>query len=114
MRRISLALALIGAVAATGCGGNKKPASDAGAKGTAGVNFNVKVNNQGPGTVSDNSAPVKTCAANTTCDWTYASGTTVVLSANAASSFFNGWFGGCSGTGTCTLTGDADKYVVSY
>jgi OmcA/MtrC family decaheme c-type cytochrome len=115
MHRISLAVALFGAVAVAGCGGGAKPSTTGGTKGTAGVNFGVKINNQGPGTVADNSSPAKTCAANTTCDWTYTSGTTVVLTAtNAGSNFFNGWFGECSGTGTCTLSGDSDKYVVSY
>jgi hypothetical protein len=111
MRRISLALALIGAVAAAGCGGGAKPSSNAGNKGTAGVNFTVTVNNQGGGTVSDGA---KTCAADTTCNWTYVTGTTVKLTANAGSLYFNGWFGGCSGTDVCTLTGQADKYVVAY
>ena len=111
MRRISLALALFGAVAAAGCGGGAKPASTAAAKGTAGVNFNVTLNNQGGGTVSDGT---NTCAANTTCTWTYSSGTPVTLTATAGSLYFNGWFGDCSGTDVCALTGNADKYVVAY
>ena len=115
MRRISLALALFGAVAAAGCGGGAKPASTAAAKGTAGVNFNVTLNNQGGGTVSDGT---NTCAANTTCTWTYSSGTPVTLTATAGSLYFNGWFGDCSGTGDCTLSGGlsggSDRYVVAY
>jgi hypothetical protein len=113
MRRISLAVALVSAVAA-GCGVGNKPSSTSGEKGTAGVNFDVKVNNQGPGTVTANPGAL-TCAANSTCTWTFTAGTTVVLAAApTGTNYFNGWFGGCSGTGTCTLTGQADKYVVSY
>jgi hypothetical protein len=111
MRRISLALALFGAVAAAGCGGGAKPSSTAATKGTAGVNFTVTLNNQGGGTVSDGT---NTCAADTTCSWTYATGTTVTLTATAGSLYFNGWFGDCQGTSTCAIAGNADKYVVSY
>jgi OmcA/MtrC family decaheme c-type cytochrome len=114
MRRISLAMALLSAMA-TGCGVGSKPASTSGEQGTAGIDFDLVVNNQGPGTVTDNSVPVKTCAPNVTCKWTYPSTTKVVLTAAAqAGNYFNGWFGGCSGTGACTLSGQADKYVVSY
>jgi OmcA/MtrC family decaheme c-type cytochrome len=114
MRRISLAVALIGAVAAAGCGGGSKPSSS-GAKGTAGINFSVTVNNQGPGTVADSSTPANTCAADSTCTWTYSAGTTVVLTATkAGSNYFNGWFGDCGGTDTCSLSGNADKYVVAF
>ena len=115
MRRISLAVALIGAVAAAGCGGGAKPSSSDGSKGTVGVNFDVTINNQGPGTVSDDSTPAKTCAADTTCKWTYASGTKVTLTATVTpGNYFNGWFGQCNGGDKCTLSGDAEKYVVAY
>jgi OmcA/MtrC family decaheme c-type cytochrome len=111
MRRISLAVALISAVAAAGCGGGGKPSAAAGNRGTAGVDFDVKVNNQGPGSVSDGT---NTCAPDTTCTWTYASGTTVVLSATAAgTNYFNGFFGDCNGM-SCSLSGDASKYVVVF
>ena len=110
MRRISLALALFGAMAAAGCGGGAKPSSTAGTKGTAGINFTVTINNQGGGTVSDGA---QTCAANTTCTWTYPSGTAVNLTETAGSLYFNGWFGDCNGT-TCSLSGNSDKYVVAY
>jgi hypothetical protein len=114
MRRISLALALFGAVAAAGCGGGAKPAATAGAKGTAGQSFTLTVNNQGPGTIADSSSPAQTCAAGATCAWTYAFGTSVTLTATASgSNYFNGFFGDCQGP-TCTLSGNADKYVVSY
>jgi hypothetical protein len=113
MRRISLAVALVSAVAA-GCGVGNKPSSTSGEKGTAGVDFDVVINNQGPGVVTANPG-ARTCAANTTCTFNFTAGTTVVLTAAATgANYFNGWFGGCSGTGACTLTGLADKYVVSY
>jgi hypothetical protein len=111
MRRISLALALMGAVAAAGCGGGAQPSSTAGNKGTAGSTFTVTVNNQGGGTVSDGT---NTCAANTTCNWTYAFNTAATLTASAGSLYFNGWFGDCSGTDTCAIAGNADKYIVAY
>jgi OmcA/MtrC family decaheme c-type cytochrome len=135
MRRISLAVALIGAVAASGCGGNKKPASDSGAKGTAGVNFTVTINNTGPGTVVSspagiNCSPADAPATSRTCSATFASGAAVTLAATPSTGqYFNGWYGGCSGTGACKLfvdvdangitlskpvTTDADKYVVAY
>jgi OmcA/MtrC family decaheme c-type cytochrome len=119
MRRISLAVALIGAVAAAGCGGGAKPSSTAN-KGTAGVDFDVTVHFQGPGAVTSIPAGI-TCApqaapqVGSLCTGTFASGTNVVLTATAdAGNFFNGWFGQCEGTGTCTLSGGADKYVVAY
>jgi hypothetical protein len=77
---------------------------------TPGPTFTVTVNNQGGGTVGDGT---KTCAANSTCNWTYATGTTVKLTANAGSLYFDGWFGNCSGTGDCTLSGNSDQYVVA-
>ena len=111
MRRISLAVALIGAVAAAGCGGGAKPSSSEGSKGTAGVNFTVTVNNQGPGTVVSVPAGIS-CPG--TCTATFASGTAVALTGTATgSNYFNGFFGACSGS-ACTVSGGADQYVVAY
>ena len=73
--------------------------------------FTVTVNSQGGGTVSDGT---NTCAANTTCSWTYSTGIPVTLTATAGSLYFNGWFGDCSGAGDCTLSGGSDRYVVAY
>jgi hypothetical protein len=50
---------------------------------------------------------------NPSCSKAFDHGTTVILSASPASgSTFSGWSGeGCSGTGTCTVTMNADKTV---
>jgi OmcA/MtrC family decaheme c-type cytochrome len=120
MRRITLAVALVGAVAASGCGGASKP-STTGNKGTAGTNFNVTVNNQGQGTVTsvppgiNCSAPMGTDGSFPAgCSATFASGTAVVLTGTPiGTNYFNGFFGACSGN-SCSLAGDADKYVVAY
>ncbi len=115
MRRIGWALPLVGVIAAAGCGGSSKPTSTTEAKGTAVITFNLKVNNQGPGTISDSSTPPNTCAPDTTCDWAYPAESTVTLTAtNIGDSSFVGWFGDCQGTGACVLAGRADKYVVAY
>ena len=50
-----------------------------------------------------------------TCSHSYTAGTTVTLTASAASgSNFSGWSGGvCSGTGTCTVTMNSDQTVTA-
>ncbi|HEU4735115.1 MAG TPA: cellulase family glycosylhydrolase [Kofleriaceae bacterium] len=56
----------------------------------------------GTGTISSSPAGI-TCGA--TCTASYAGGTSVTLTATAASgSAFVGWSGACSGTGTCTVS----------
>jgi hypothetical protein len=110
MRRISLAVALVGAVAVAGCGGGAKPSSSGGTKGTAGSTFTVTVRAEGTGTVTSVPAGIScpgTCAAD------FAYGTAVQLTATTTQ-FFNGWFGDCNGTGVCSVSGNANKYVVSY
>jgi List-Bact-rpt repeat protein len=65
--------------------------------------YTLTVTKQGPGTVSSSPNGI-TCGS--TCSASYVSGTVVTLTAvpkNGAS--FNGWSGGgCTGTGTCTVT----------
>lgn len=61
------------------------------------------------GTVSDGGISCPT-----TCFQTYAAGTTIVLTATPTSgSTFAGWSGACSGTGSCTVTVNADESVTA-
>jgi Fe-S cluster biogenesis protein NfuA len=65
----------------------------------------------GGGTITGNEG--FSCAAGT-CSKSYTSGTTVKLTATAATgSVFSGWSGACSGTSSCTLTVNADKSVTA-
>ena len=60
----------------------------------------------GAGTVTSSPAGID-CGS--TCSHAFADGTSVILTATAASgSSFAGWSGDCSGTGTCTLTMSAN------
>jgi prepilin-type N-terminal cleavage/methylation domain-containing protein len=63
----------------------------------------------GSGTVS---GPGINCG--TTCEWAYANGSDVTLSASASSgSTFTGWSGACTGSGSCNLTMTADRAVTA-
>jgi uncharacterized repeat protein (TIGR01451 family) len=65
----------------------------------------------GSGTVSSGSGGID-CG--TVCGASFAAGTTVTLTATAASnSTFAGWSGACGGTGSCTLTMDAPRSVTA-
>src|SRR5206468_2330162 len=65
----------------------------------------------GSGTVTS-TPPGITCG--TTCAWSYPSGTVVTLTATPATgSTFAGWSGGCTGTGTCTITLSAATAVTA-
>jgi len=76
--------------------------------------FNLTVNKSGTGsgTITSNPTGIN-CG--TTCSAAFNAGTVVTLSAAAASgSTFAGWSGGgCSGTGTCTLTMNAAQNVTA-
>jgi OmcA/MtrC family decaheme c-type cytochrome len=128
MRRISLAVALIGAVAAAGCGGGAKPSSSEGSKGTVGSTFTITVNTQGKGSVTSVPSGNWSCdpLATNVCSSDFAINTTVALTYNLAAAWqdtstppatynevFGGWFGACSGM-TCNVTGTANQYVVAY
>ena len=75
-----------------------------------GYNLSVTKSGTGAGTVTSSPAGIN-CGAD--CNEIYAIGTTVTLTAQAASgSSFGGWSGeGCSGTGTCTVTMSAARSV---
>ncbi|RPI28606.1 MAG: hypothetical protein EHM61_04525 [Acidobacteria bacterium] len=65
----------------------------------------------GQGTVTSTPAGI-TCGSD--CSESYASGTSVTLTAAAGTgSTFAGWSGACSGTGSCTVTMDADRAVTA-
>lgn len=72
----------------------------------------VSKNGTGSGTVTSSPAGIN-CGA--TCTASFAQGTTVTLTAAPASgSVFAGWSGGgCSGTGTCTVTTNAAQSVTA-
>jgi hypothetical protein len=76
------------------------------------VTLSVAKLGAGAGTVTTTQAGIE-CGP--TCKESYASGTTVTLTAAAqAGSVFKGWSGGgCSGTGTCTLTLDSSTRVTA-
>ena len=119
MRRIPLALALVGAVAVTGCmSGSKAPAgtdSD-GQQGVAGVNYIIKVVAPAGGAVTSVPAGINcSTAVGAVCSATFAWTQEVVLSAVAtAPNVLVAWAGDCEGSAlTCTLNGGADKTVVA-
>lgn len=65
------------------------------------------------GTVTSNPAGISCGTTGTnSCSYSYTNNTAVVLSAVADSGYtFAGWSGACTGTGTCSVTVDADKSV---
>jgi len=71
----------------------------------------VSKSGTGSGTVTSSPAGIS-CGSD--CSEAYNSGTSVTLTAAAASgSTFAGWSGACSGTGSCTLTMDSNKSVTA-
>jgi len=75
--------------------------------------FPLSVTRMGTGTGTVTSTPTGiNCG--TACSANYATGTSVTLTAAAASgSTFAGWSGACSGTGTCTLSMTAARNVTA-
>jgi hypothetical protein len=64
--------------------------------------YTLTVSKTGSGTVSSSPSGI---SCGTTCSATYASGTSVTLTASPASGYsFSGWSGACSGTGACTVS----------
>jgi hypothetical protein len=79
---------------------------------TVGASLTVFKTGSGSGTVTSSPAGIN-CGA--TCSHRYAHGTLITLSATpSAGSSFTGWSGGgCSGTGTCQVTTNADTAVTA-
>jgi len=82
-----------------------------GGGGTTYYSLNVTRSGAGTGTVSSNPSGIN-CGS--TCSASYASGTTVTLSASPASgSTFGGWSGACTGTGSCIVSMTAARSVTA-
>jgi len=80
---------------------------------TAASNYSLVVNKDGTGsgTVTSNPSGI---SCGSTCSTNFSYGTSVTLSASAASgSVFTGWSGACSGTGTCTVSMTANRSVTA-
>ncbi|MBL8329826.1 MAG: S8 family serine peptidase [Rubrivivax sp.] len=76
-----------------------------------GQNLTVSKAGSGSGTVTSSPTGIN-CGAD--CSESYATGTTVTLSASAASgSSFAGWSGACSGTGSCVVSMTAARSVTA-
>jgi hypothetical protein len=133
MRRITLALALSGAVAGTGCSGGGGTTGSGGNQGVPGQTFTITIQNGQNGAalaIKDgyvtSSPPGIDCglAPHTACSFEFpvvdadADGLqdSVTLTATAVGTgkLFLGWAGDCSSlTNVCTVTGWADKYVLA-
>jgi len=71
----------------------------------------LTVSTTGTGTVTSSPAGIN-CGS--TCSGSYASGTSVTLTATAGTNYsFTGWSGACTGTGSCVVTMDATKSVTA-
>lgn len=71
------------------------------------ITYTLTVNKTGQGTVTSTPAGIS-CGAD--CGETYNQGTQVTLTATPAAGYkFDGWSGACAGTGTCTVTMDANR-----
>ena len=82
-------------------------------EGSQGTTYALSVakGGSGSGTVTSNPSGIN-CGS--TCSASYASGTTVTLTAAPASgSTFAGWSGACTGTGTCIASMTADRSVTA-
>jgi len=75
------------------------------------TSYNLTVAKSGSGTVTSSTGSIN-CGG--TCSASFTSGITVTLTATPASgSYFYGWSGACSGTGSCTVTMNAAKDVTA-
>jgi hypothetical protein len=77
------------------------------------TNFTLTVSKSGAGSGTVTSSPAG-ISCGTACSHSYVQGTAVTLTAKAAAgSTFAGWSGPCSGTGTCSVTTNADTTVTA-
>lgn len=73
--------------------------------------YDLNVSKTGTGTVTSNPAGIN-CGVD--CSESYASGTSVTLTASPGSGYaFTGWSGDCSGTGACAVTMNTSKNVIA-
>jgi hypothetical protein len=109
-------LVFCGVVACQKKGGDGGGGTSSGGGQTGGDGFTLSVVKQGTGTGSGVviSSPTG-ISCGTDCTEKYAAGTVVTLSANTGVDLasFNGWTGGCSGVGDCTLTISSDTSVAA-
>jgi len=101
------------AVTAYDTGSNESAYSNEVSKTITPQQYTLTVTKAGTGTGTVTSSPTGiNCGSD--CSETYNAGTSVTLTASSAtSSTFTGWSGGCSGTGTCSITMDAAKTVTA-
>ena len=101
-----------------GCGSSAVNTSSSGGSGGSGgstkpttYQLTVQSSGAGGGTVTSSPAGIN-CG--TTCTATFSAGTVVTLTETpAASSSFGGWGSGCSGTGSCSVTMNANTTVTA-
>ncbi len=75
------------------------------------TNYTLTTSKSGSGTISSSPSGI---SCGTDCSQSYASGTSVSLSATPSSGYvFSGWGGSCSGTGSCTVSMTSNKTVTA-
>lgn len=128
MRRISLALALFGAIAAAGCSGGSNPSSSGTSKGTPGSTFTLEVRGEtvaalAGGVITSSPAGINCGDGAAACKADFPWGTAVTLTATpSGANNYYAFAGSCQGVGsvggavgpfTCSLKAqNADQMVV--